>query len=399
MNAPTANGDTSQPPVRAVAGGIVIRIHGHLEPIEAAWRHLENEGLATVYQCFDWCSAWVSRVSAVRGVSVCIAVGENALGQTQFILPLQIRTIVGLRVVEALTAPQGAYGGALLHKDFAANRAEAWFREHFETLLAALPQHDVFRLADVQSTILDVPNPLLTVRHFQSANQSHIMALQPDFEAMLQAKRSAKTRRAMRHRDRLLEGAGHLEFDLPLNPVDRETTLLTMFAHQEQRLEEFGVFNVYDDLEMQFVIDLASIKTSEGQLLRPYRLRLDGETLAVMLGAYRHNTFWALISSLAPGTQRKLSPGDYALRQKLAALCADGTQRLDFSAGDTAYKFHWSDAQVPLNLIVRANSFKGLPLALAMLLREKLKRFAKQTQGLNSLLFALRRKLRGRSTE
>jgi CelD/BcsL family acetyltransferase involved in cellulose biosynthesis len=398
MNAPTAKSVTLLPSARTMVGGVVVRVHDHLESVEGAWRHLEENGLSTVYQSFDWCAAWVLRVGAVRGASVCIVTGESALGHTLFILPLQVRSHFGLTMIEALTAPQGAYAGILVSREFARSIAASWFDAHFAHVLACLPRHDVFRLADVPSTVMDVPNPLLSLRHFCSANQSHIMVLQPDFDALLQAKRSPKTRRAMRHRDNLLQSAGHLEFDLPDEACEREHTLLTMFAHQQRRLGEFGVHDVYDDLEMQFVIDLAHVKTSEGFLLRPYRLRLDGKTLAVMLGAYRHNTFWALISSLAPGEHRKLSPGDYALRRKLAALCEDGTVRLDFSAGDTAYKFHWSDAQVPLNLIIRASTFTGLLGALFMLSREKLKRFAKRTPLLNDVLFMLRRKLRGRNT-
>jgi hypothetical protein len=53
---------------------------------------------------------------------------------------------------------------------------------------------------------------------------------------------------------------------------------------------------------------------------------------------------------------------------------------------------------VPLHLIIRCNSIKGLPLALLLLVREKLKRFAKSTPVLNSALFSLRRRLKGRST-
>jgi CelD/BcsL family acetyltransferase involved in cellulose biosynthesis len=397
MNAPLAISETFEPSAHELAGGMLIHVYDNLSMVETRWRALQQHGFASVYQSFDWCAAWLSRVGTTRGIMPCIVTGENALGQVLFVLPLQIRKRRGFTIIEGLSAPQGAYAGLVLNRDFAQKNAAHWFGQYFEHVIEALPKHDVFRLENVAKIIHSIENPLLQARSFRAANQSHIMALQLDYNALLQAKRSSETRRTLRKRDQKLQASGKLEFDLPIDQSARDTTLRVMFEHQQQRLQEFGVFNVYDDLEQQFIRDLATINTPEGPLLRPYRLSLDGQTLAVMLGAYYNNTYWALVSSLAPGDLRKLSPGDYALRAMIADLCRDGTTEIDFSAGDTAYKFHWSDVQVPLHLIIRCNGVKGLPLAVVFLVREKLKRFAKSTPVLNSALFSLRRRLKGRS--
>jgi CelD/BcsL family acetyltransferase involved in cellulose biosynthesis len=108
--------------------------------------------------------------------------------------------------------------------------------------------------------------------------------------------------------------------------------------------------------------------------------------------------FWALISSMDEGKLVKLSPGDYALRKVFQDLCRLGTGVFDFSAGDSRYKHHWSDRRVPLHFIVRGNSLRGITYAVALLLREKVKRLGKQTPFLNTLLFELRRIVRGRQT-
>jgi CelD/BcsL family acetyltransferase involved in cellulose biosynthesis len=396
MNAPLAMNETLQLSAHGLAGGMLIHVHDDVNLVETKWRALQQHGFASVYQSFDWCAAWLSRVGTKRGISPCIVTGENALGQVLFILPLQVRTRRGFTIIEALSSPQCAYAGLVLNRDFARKNAVHWFGQFFEHVIDALPRHDVFQLENVAELIHGLANPLLQCRSFKAANQSHIMALQPDYKALLHAKRSAESRRTLRKRDQKLEAVGNLEFGLPTEQSARETTLAVMFEHQQQRLQEFGVFNVYDHMEQTFIRDMASINTPEGPLLRPYCLRLDGEILAVMLGAYFNNTYWALVSSLAPGDMRKLSPGDFALRAMIADLCRDGTSHLDFSAGDTAYKFHWSDSQVQLNLIIRCNSLKGLPLALVLLAREKLKRFAKRTPFLNAVLFSLRRHLKGR---
>jgi CelD/BcsL family acetyltransferase involved in cellulose biosynthesis len=330
MNAPLTTVDTFEPSSHELAGGMLLRIYDNLSMVESKWRALQQHGFASVYQSFDWCAAWLSRVGTARGIIPCIVTGENALGQVLFVLPLQIRKRRGFTLVEALSAPQGAYAGLVLSREFAQKNAAQWFRQYFEHVIDALPKHDVFQLENVAKIIHGIENPLLQARSFRAANQSHIMALQHDYNALLQAKRSSETRRTLRKRDQKLEASGQLEFDLPVLQADRRTTLQIMFEHQQQRLQEFGVFNVYDDLEQQFIKDLADINTSEGPLLRPYCLRLDGQILAVMLGAYYNNTYWALVSSLAPGDLRKLSPGDYALRAMIAELCQNGTTQIDF---------------------------------------------------------------------
>ena len=398
MNALLVNPESFLSTATPAVGGLRLRVFTDMEAVKPIWAGLEATGVSTVYQSFVWCRVWLQRVGKARNISPLIVVAENAFGQTMFILPLQFRSKFGVRIVEAMTAPQSAYAFGLFAKSFLADAAHKWFEFHFSDVVDILPQHDVFKLHDLPKTIAGFHNPLLAVRNFGAANQSHIMALQPNYQALLEQKRSAESRRSIRKRDAKLRAAGTLVFDLPASFEERKATVETMLAHQKMRLAEAGVHNVFDDVEQQFIVDLIHTQTSEGQFLRPYRLTLDGKIVAVMLGAYRHGIYWALISSLAPGDIRKYSPGDFALRSMIKNLCEDGTRDLDFSAGDTAYKGHWSDQHIPLYFIVRANSFVGLFAAAFMVVREKCKRAAKQTPMLNSLLFDLRRFVSGQNS-
>ncbi len=396
MNAPMPSSDTRDAATVPTVGGLRLRVFTDMEAVKPIWVALESHGIATVYQSFVWCRAWMQRVGRKRGISPVIILAEDVFGTPKFVLPLQSRRKLGVDIIEAMSAPQGAYAFGLFNTEFAQQQAQAWFGTHFSELVAALPKHDVLHLADLPLRISDYQNPLLATPHFLAANQSHIMALQPNYQALLEQKRSSESRRSMRKRDAKLAAIGKLTFDLPLSLQERRTTIETMLIQQKARLAEAGVHGVFDELEQAFITDLVPTQTAEGPLLRPYRLMLDGKILAVMLGAYRHGTYWALISSLAAGEIRKHSPGDYALRAMIQALCQDGSRQLDFSAGDTAYKSHWADLAVPLFFIVRATTFKGLPLAAFILLREKLKGFAKRTPVLNTMLYDLRRILLGR---
>jgi CelD/BcsL family acetyltransferase involved in cellulose biosynthesis len=397
MNAPMANSETHFADNAESVGGLRLRLFTDMEAVKPVWLALEATGISTVYQTFVWCRTWLSRVGKARNITPCIVVGENMFGETMFVLPLQLRRKYKMRIVESLTAPQGAYGFGLFNTGFISEKADAWFAAHFSEIAATLPRHDVLHIADIPGSIKSYPSPFLSVQHFLAANQSHIMDLRPDYLALLEQKRSAESRRSMRKRDAKLQTSGLLSFELPAKLEDRKATIETMLAQQKVRLAEVGVHGVFDGLEQAFITDLIHGQTAEGPLLRPYRLVLDGKILAVMLGAYRHGTYWALISSLAEGDLRKHSPGEYALRAMIKSLCEDGTVQLDFSAGDTAYKSHWSDRRVPLYFIVRATTLRGLPVAVFLLAREKLKRVAKTTRLLNTLLFNLRRYAFGRN--
>ncbi len=391
MNAPLVNIDTRLTNARVTLGGLRLCVYTDMDQVKSVWTSLENEAVSTVYQSSVWCHAWMQRVGKSRGILPVIVVGKNIYGKPMFLLPFQARWKAGVHIIEALTAPQGAYCFGIFDKAFIANNADLWFEMYFSNVIAALPPHDVLRLADLPKMVGDYRNPLLRVQNFYAANNSHIMNLPQDYQALLEQKRSTESRRSIRKRDKKLQAAGKLVFDLPATQSERNTTIVTMLAQQKARLAEIGVHNVFSELEQKFIIDLAQAQSPEGQFLRPYRLMLDGEIVAVMLGAYQYGTYWALISSLAAGEVRKHSPGDYALRAMIKALCEDGSHTLDFSAGDTAYKEHWSDREIPLYFILRASSYKGLAVAVAMLVREKLKRVAKQTRFLNNLLFNLRR--------
>ena len=128
----------------------------------------------------------MQRVGKARHISPCIIVGENMFGETMFVLPLQLRRKYAVLVVESLTAPQGAYGFGLFDTGFLAGQAAVWFGSHFSNVVAMLPRHDVLHIADIPGSIKCCPAPLLSVQNFLAANQSHVMDLQPDYQALLE---------------------------------------------------------------------------------------------------------------------------------------------------------------------------------------------------------------------
>ncbi len=394
MNGSMIGFDTHGQKALAASGGLHLRMFTDLPSVKHIWLSLEASGVGTLYQSFNWCHTWMEHFGHAKGITPCIVVAENQFGDIAFLLPLQLRRSKGISIIEVLSTPQAGYACGVFGRSFIGPSALLWFENYFDHIVDILPPHDVLRLCDAPETISGFENPLLKAGSFAAANQSHIMDLDHDYEFLLLKHRSKDSRRSMRKRDNKLEAEPDLCFDFPVQTDDITMTMNTLFSQQEARMAEFGVHDVFGLQERQFFKSMAL--PQQGEPLRAFRLRSQNNILAIILVGIRNGTGWALISSMTGGALRKYSPGDYALRQLIKTLCESGARTLDLSAGDTAYKYHWSDRQVPLRLIIRGNTLKGMPIALYFLLREKIKRVGKRTPLLNTLLFSFRKLVKGR---
>jgi CelD/BcsL family acetyltransferase involved in cellulose biosynthesis len=396
MNAPLAHNETLDALPFHTAGSLRLYIHHDLLNLEHRWRAFESNAITTAYQAYDWCSLWLAHVGTELGIKPIIVVAENIFGETQFILPLQQRKSFGLTVIEALTAPLGAYAFGLFKSQFYAEQADTWFAQHLATIVSILPKHHVLRLADIVETVSGHSNPLLSSGAMRAANDCHIINLASDFDSFYEAKRPGRRRRYLRNRDTKLEDMGALKFTLPAQDDDIRTVMKTMFSDQEQRLAELGIRNVFTRNEKEFFTALALCESGLGRFLQPFALTLDNHTLATISGLYFNKTFWALISSLATHEARKHSPGDYALRHVFKVMCERKAKRYDFSVGHADYKEQWSDQRLQLYFILRARTLPGLVLAMIMLSKEKLKRFVKTSPWAFDMVALARRGLRGK---
>jgi CelD/BcsL family acetyltransferase involved in cellulose biosynthesis len=392
MNALLLHSETEAARSLVETGGLHLSVHSDLAAVESKWRLLEERAVCTAYQSFDWCKLWFDRVGREIGVSVVIVVAEDHFGATQFILPLQRKTQLGCTIIEALTAPLGAYAFGLFDPSFYRTEAANWFENYMANVIRLLPRHDILRLNNIVETVEGQANPLLFDRTFRDANSCHVIDLGPDFDAWYEQKRPGKRRRYLRNRDSKLEALGKLTFRLPTADDEIAQTIKTMLRDQDDRLAEAGILDVFSESERQFFADLALCK---GKLLKPFKLELDGHVLAVISGMYFCGTFWAVISSLADHLARKHSPGDYALRHAIKSMCQAGARRYDFSVGDAEYKRQWSDHHHRLHFILKANSLRGLVVAGLMLAVQTAKRIVKNQPLLYQLFTSLRRLLRG----
>ncbi|NJM30460.1 MAG: GNAT family N-acetyltransferase [Rhizobiales bacterium] len=368
-----------------------FRVLGSIEAAAESWRALEREGASSLYQSYDWCAAWLATVGAAMGVAPRIVVIEAADGQPVAVLPFQLRKKFGTVILEWLGAPHVGYGYGLFAKDFLP-RAGVWFAQSLPAIFETIGEADLVLLQEMPEALHGACHPLVRLFNLRGANRSFAMALRENYDELYATKRSGETRRSNRKRDHKLADLGILEFGLPSTPVETAQVLDHMFADQANRLAESGVYGVFGETEQAFIRKLAEVPG----LLAPFCLKLDGRILAVMLGGIHGGNYWALISSLADGPERRFSPGDAALRRTIEACCARGLTRFDFSAGDTSYKPQWADVEIGLHCFVGARRLRGLPLASAYAAAILVKGLVKRNGTLRRMAMSCRRAVRGK---
>jgi CelD/BcsL family acetyltransferase involved in cellulose biosynthesis len=374
---------------------LTISLYDDIADVSQIWLKFQQHAALTFYQTFQWCSNWQQTVGPGRGCSPRILVARDASGKVIFILPFQLREAFGLKILEWHAYPSVNYGYGVFDREFLPIAAP-WFAQNLTRILGLIGSYDILSLQDMPMNMEGQPHPLSSHFNMRAANHSYAMDLQADYETLYTSKRSAESRRSNRKRDAKLVAYGDLSFGLPASYLEAHVVLDDMFGHQSRRLAEFGVHGIFDTTEREFVHRLVEDDCDGKPVLMPFVLKCNGETLAVMLGGYFNNCYWALISSLAPGAVRKYSPGDYALRHMIEACCRLGMTRLDFAAGDTGYKPQWADETIELNVALWPQSLLGFFYVLGVAAALTTKRVIKQSPALRSFALQLRRFVAGK---
>jgi CelD/BcsL family acetyltransferase involved in cellulose biosynthesis len=369
---------------------ITVSVHEHLADIADIWVDFQRDAASTLYQSFQWCKAWNDTVALLKRCSARIVVGRNSACQVVFILPLQIRSSYGLKILECYGYPDTNYSYGLFQRRFLPTAAE-WFEDNLTGILQQVGDYDALCIQDMPENMEGFPHPLRSLFNLTAPNLSYAMKLQPDFQHLYASKRSANTRKSIRKRDARLQAQGEVYFGLPQSGQDTKQVLQTMFEQKAERMAEDGVHNVFSPSSQNFVQLLAAERFDGTPLLLPFVLKIDGKVQAVMLGGQFNGAYWPFISSFGKGDIQKHSPGDFVLRNAIEACCGLGMTKLDFGIGESDYKKPWADEIITMKIALKAGTHKGLIWAIIMSSIITLKRIIKQTPLLKKLAFRLRR--------
>ena len=372
-----------------------ISVGASLRDVKTEWQDLERQALCSYFQSYEWCESWFEIFGEKNNISLLIVVGRTATGEVEFILPMQIRKRFGLRVLEWLCQPENNYGVGLFKVDDHRQNSAEWINDNFAKLSAALPAYDAAALQNMPMNLLDKPNPLSSINRFTSADQSFFAKLQPDFDALHEAKRTSKSISKIRRRDERLLELGELKLEISNSHADTAAALQEIIHYKSVQLAELGVRDFQAEHITTFFETILKSNSHDASL-HVFRLKQSGQTISGLIGARFADTFWLMILTMAPSGPTQFSPGDYVLRKSIAWACENGLKHYDFGVGYSNYKEHWADTELQLYNYYAAKTFRGLPLAAMFMFYNATKRLVKNTPTLKSFFFQLRKALRGK---
>jgi CelD/BcsL family acetyltransferase involved in cellulose biosynthesis len=389
FNAPVDDADIDEMPAgaRIFTGGgapdIRISIHRDLADAEREWRAFEQTADCTVFQSYEWLSAWQRNIGARTGVVPAIVMGRDGGGALLFIAPLAIEPRGFVRELTWLGSDLCDYNSPLLAPEFSRLIGAARFMPVWRAIVTTLGRdpalrHDVVRFTKMPAKIGSQDNPFLALGAGTHPSGAYLTKLAGDWETFYNEKRSGPTRRRDRTKRKKLGEFGEVRF---VNPQAGEigSTLETLFVQKAASFAHMGVANLFAKPgHSEFYREIAADPAMR-EMVHISRLDVGDVQAAINLGLIFHGCYYHVLASYDAGEVSKYGPGAAHLHDLMAYAIEKKCNVFDFTIGDERYKRDWSDTELTLFDHVSAATLRGWPVVLMSSGFSKLKRFIKQT--------------------
>jgi CelD/BcsL family acetyltransferase involved in cellulose biosynthesis len=382
--------------------GVKISVEQNLSALEPVWREFQESADCTVFQTYEWLSAWQANIGAHENVTPAIAIGKNALDKIVFILPLAIKDTFFGRELTWLACGLCDYNAPLLDRDFRAYIADNEFAEIWaqvqRTLQAdATTKHDLVCLEKMPKLVGTQPNPMLQLDVSANPSGAHATALVGTWEEYYQAKRSSATRRRDRTKLKRLTGFGEVSFRTGESAHEALEFFDALIEQKSAWFNDRGIPNLfvspkYASFYRAFVGNPASQK-----FIHVSKLQVGQQIAAANLGLVFQGRYHHVLASYINGEMSHFGPGAAHLRELMKYAIERGLRVFDFTIGDESYKREWCEIENPLFDHLSGATLRGKVAASLLRLGQSLKRFVKQTPVLWSLAATLRQRLFSRS--
>ena len=381
-------------PAAAVHGSaplpVDLSLHDDLASIENDWRAFEERADCTVFQTFDWLSAWHRHIGVREGGKPVIVIGRHQ-GAILFVMPFAFDA--GARKIEWLGTSLCNYNGPLLARDFSRRISPAQFVQiwgQVRRLLRSAIGHDLIDLEKMPEMIGEQPNPFCSLRVTPHVNSAYLTALVGDWETYYAAKRSSSTRRSDRKKQRRLAERGEVRF---LTAAGREEVTRTLDALIEEKTASYaklGVDNMFNRPGYRdFFLDMATGARS-ARLTHLSRIDVGNETAAANFGLVFRGTYIYLLAGYNDGELGQFGPGSLQLLEMFRYSIEHGLKVFDFTIGDEPYKRDWYDTEMRLYDHAAPATLRGWMTVLPVRAMRSIKRYVRN----NPAVWSVVRKIR-----
>ncbi|AYG65797.1 MULTISPECIES: GNAT family N-acetyltransferase [unclassified Rhizobium] len=340
--AEAADGRTASIPMQPGSEDhLQVDIFDSMAPLEAEWRMLEQDDLASLHQSYDWCVAWVESfrhpLAIVRG---------SIRDRPAFILPLEMIRSRGIRRAEFIGSRHGNINTGLFSAEFLAN-GKLTSAQAAAIAAALRGRTDLAILRNVPLEWRGRASPLASLPAVENQNHAFQMPFLGSFEASLKQVNAKRRRKKFKHQSRILDAKGGYEYVIAA--PEQQDALLDLFFHQKSvRFRDAGLPDVFDD---------APTKTALHALLHPRRsndfdatlqmhaLRLKGEheghIPAIAALSRKGDHVICQFASIDETLVAEASPGELLFWLMIERLHREDAALFDFGIGDQIYKRSW----------------------------------------------------------
>jgi CelD/BcsL family acetyltransferase involved in cellulose biosynthesis len=359
-----------------------ISIFDDFAAAENDWRRFERDADCTVFQSFDWLSAWFRHIGFRSHIRPAIVLVRRADGEPLLLLPLGI--VPGIvRRLTWLGNDLCDYNAPLIAKGFSGERAAADFPALWADIrerLQSNPQHhhDLIDLTKMPETLGGQPHPFLQLDVRLNPSGAHLVRLHGTWEQFYTNARSSATRRRDRTKRKRLGEMGEVRFVNPDSAEEIARTIGVLIAQKAKAFARMGVEDIFARPGYrEFFLDLATDPRTR-QLIHVSRFEVGPVCAATNLGLTFRKRYYHVLASHHDGEVSRYGPGAAHLRDLMARAIEQGFGEFDFTIGDEGYKFEWADTELRLYDHVAAANLRGRPAAAWALGSRRLKRAVKQ---------------------
>jgi CelD/BcsL family acetyltransferase involved in cellulose biosynthesis len=336
--------------VSPISPVVVVEVAATLAAMEALaseWGALEQETPeGTGFQSYVWCRNWADAAGDSRLELRVVILRED--GRLSMLWPLQIETVLGVRVARWLGEPMTQYGDALALP----GQSRAHWRAAIEAELAGWTDVDLFAFMRMRS------DGVLAACGFSGERSGE--ALAAPF-VNLRA-RPARRHKSAERRGRRLSAAGEPALRLAASREERRDLASKALALKQEWLRAKGLISAgLSNKTTAGFIDLLA----QSDFLQIHALTFGTEVAAIDIGFTRGDAYRSLLGCYDVRFSEG-SPGHALTRRLIAHYAAEGLGLLDFLAPADAYKLAFASGATPLVARFSARTPRGAVAGFAL---------------------------------
>jgi CelD/BcsL family acetyltransferase involved in cellulose biosynthesis len=347
----------------------VERIH-KLDPLLA--RLEAAGGAATAFQSAAWLEPFYEvLVPGVGATPLGLVVTELGSGELAVMLPLALRREGLLTIARFPDFGLSDYGAPILGAKAPADAAGA--AALWAAVRAALAGVDIIQLSEMPGEISGRVNPLALLPGLVPSRHSHHALRVPDTVEAFVRSRGKKYRKELDRCFRVLAKQGPIAFRRAETAAEIEAVYAVLEAQQRARRTEVGGGYALDRAECsRFYATLLHRKSASG-FAHLFTLAVGGSIIATVLGI-THNGAFTLLRISTDGRWRQASPGRLVVVEVMRYFVARGVTTFDMGIGDYLFKHRFGAVSEPLVDLVQPLTWKGVPRAVALRTKARLRR-------------------------